>query len=357
MPNILIAASGTGGHIFPALAVAEDLPISWQINWLGVADRLETQLLPKRYPLKTVDIGGLQGNFFKKFFQVCKLLAAIIAVISFIKTRRIQIVFTTGGYIAAPAILAAKFCGIKVILHESNAFPGLVTRCLGRFCDFVAIGFPSAAEYLPKCRTVLTGTPARKSFRKKQSLPNWVPSGLGPLIVVVGGSQGALGLNQMVRSIYKLLLEKGCRIVHLTGMQDLECKSISHSNLVVKKFTNDVPGLLQNADIAISRAGAGIITELSISSTPAIFVPYPFAADDHQYFNAVYAAENGAAVIVHQENNQQKVLLKTLFRLLDRRLSNNSKGEDLLNQMKKGMQNIADTESHIKLLSIIIEAL
>ena len=354
MPRILIAASGTGGHIFPALAVAESLPKNWHIYWLGVPNRLETKILPDEYELTTVSMGGLQGNFFNKVFQICKLFLVIKSVINLIKARRIQIIFTTGGYIAAPAILAAKYCGIKVILHESNAYPGRVTRVMGRFCDLVAIGFSSAAKYLSQCKIVLTGIPIRRSFRVPQTLPDWVPLGIGPLIVVIGGSQGAVGLNQMVRSSYKHLLEEGCRIVHLTGEKDLEPNIFSHPNLVVKSFTNDIPALLQHSDIAVSRAGAGILSELSFSSTPAILVPYPFASDDHQTFNAIHLVENGAAVLIHEQANQQTILIKTLSRILKRRLSNNEKEEDFLNNMKEGIQKIAIEDSDEKLLDTIL---
>tara|TARA_Y100001968_G_scaffold51762_1_gene42738 strand:+ start:51399 stop:52472 length:1074 start_codon:yes stop_codon:yes gene_type:complete len=357
MPNILIAASGTGGHIFPALAVADSLPNTWKISWLGVPDRLETQLIPEHYQLTTVVVGGLQGNFLNKFFQIYRFIVAIKSVIALFKERDIQIAFTTGGYIAAPVILAAKLYGIKVILHESNVFPGKVTRFMGRFCDLVAIGFPAADKFLPKCKTVCTGTPIRQLFRDLQPLPAWVPSGRGPLIVVIGGSQGSIGLNYMVRGVYKFLLAQGCRIVHLIGGNDLELTSISDKNLVVKQFTNDMPALLQHADLAISRAGAGIISELSICSTPAILVPFPFASDDHQTSNALYAAENGAAVIMHEGHDQEQTLIKILSRLLKSRLSDNCNGEDLLSYMRKGMKTIATSDSHLKLREIISHAL
>tara|TARA_Y100001968_G_scaffold154331_1_gene140975 strand:+ start:149 stop:1222 length:1074 start_codon:yes stop_codon:yes gene_type:complete len=357
MPRILIAASGTGGHIFPALAVAESLPMNWEIDWLGVPERLENKILPKDYDLTTLPLGGLQGNFFKKIVQIFRLLLAVKSVIALIKGRGIQIVFTTGGYIAAPAILAAKYCGIKVILHESNVLPGRVTRYIGRFCDVVAIGFPSSLQYLSQCKTILTGTPIRKPFEISQPLPSWIPSGNGPLIVVIGGSQGAVGLNQMVRAVYSFLLGNGCRVVHLTGEKDFMSTSMRHPNLIVKGFTDDMPGLLQHSDLAISRAGSGTISELSISSTPAILVPYPFASDDHQSFNALYAAENGAAVIIHQGANQENTLIQALSRLLNKRLSENMNNEDLLNKMKKGMQNIAIKDSTEKVLNIILQTL
>ena len=357
MPKILIAASGTGGHIFPALAVADSLPESWEVFWLGVPDRLETRIVPISYQLQTVQVGGLQGNIGLKIIQLFKLLIATKFVISFIKRKDIQVVFTTGGYIAAPAILAAKFCGIKSILHESNAFPGKVTRLLGPFCEVVALGWPVVENYLNQCKTVVTGTPVRKSFYQQQPLPEWVPHGLGSLVVVIGGSQGAIGLNRLARTSFQSLLDMGCRVVHLTGNNDKNYSGINDQNVIEKPFTNEIPGLFQHADLVISRAGAGIINELAICGTPAVLIPYPFASDNHQEFNASYAAQNGAAVIVHQQNKNQFTLITVIDRLLRNRRSSSIKDDDLLALMQKGMKGIFIRDSEKKLIELIINSL
>ena len=353
MSRLLIAASGTGGHIFPALAVAEDLPLSWEVYWLGVPDRLETQIVPDRYHLSTIDVGGLQGNFLEKLLKLIKLILAIKFVISLLKEKDIQILFTTGGYIAAPSILAAKILGVKVVLHESNALPGRVTRLLGRFCDLVALGLPDSSKYLARSRTVVTGTPVRKDFLVKQPLPNWVPIGTGPLLLVIGGSQGALGLNRMIRFVLPYLLENDCRVVHLTGHHYQELSNIEHHNLVTRAFSNEMPGLIQNADLVLSRAGAGTISELAICGTPAVLVPYPSAKDDHQTMNALCAAKFGAAVIVHEHQPTHRGLYEVLDRLLNSRLSGFDDSQQLLKKMKKGMEVMAITEAEKKLINIL----
>ena len=150
MSRLLIAASGTGGHLFPALAVAEALPSSWEIIWLGVPNRLETEVLPKHFHLETIKAGGLQGRGLRKLFQFFQLLFATLKVRKLTRSAGIDVVFTTGGYIAAPAILGAIWCGIPVIIHESNAFPGKVTRLMGRFCNVVAIGQPQSTKQQPQ---------------------------------------------------------------------------------------------------------------------------------------------------------------------------------------------------------------
>ena len=346
MTRLLIAASGTGGHLFPALAVAEALPESWQVRWLGVPDRLETQLVPESIPLTTVRAGGLQGRGLNKLIQLIRLIGAIGSVRQLIRQERIQVVFTTGGYIAAPAIVAARWCGVPAVLHEANAIPGRVTRLMARFCRAVAVGLPVASDRIPGHRPLLTGMPVRTAFLQSQPLPDWVPISDGPLLVVIGGSQGAVGLNRMVRAVVPELLEQGCRIVHLTGRNDPEVGQLQHPNLVERPFSDEIPGLLQHADLAVSRAGAGSLSELAICRTPSILVPFPQAVDGHQEANAACAARTGGAVIVHQHAPNETALRDTIVRLLG------ADGE-LLKQMRTGMEELAVWDADQRLVDLL----
>ena len=346
MTRLLIAASGTGGHLFPALAVAEALPDSWQVRWLGVPDRLETQLVPESIPLTTVRAGGLQGRGLNKVIQLIRLIGAIGSVRQLIRQERIQVVFTTGGYIAAPAIVAARWCGVPAVLHEANAIPGRVTRLMARFCRAVAVGLPVASNRIPGHRPQLTGMPVRTAFLQSQPLPDWVPISDGPLLVVIGGSQGAVGLNRMVRAVVPELLEQGCWIVHLTGRNDPEVGQLQHPNLVERPFSDEIPGLLQHADLAVSRAGAGSLSELAICRTPSILIPFPQAADGHQEANAACAARTGGAVIVHQHAPNETALRDTIVRLLG------ADGE-LLKQMRTGMEELAVWDADQRLVDLL----
>lgn len=341
MPRLLIAASGTGGHLFPALAVADRLPQAWSVRWLGVPDRLERQLVPARYPLFTVRAGGLQGRGLRKLQQLLRLLFSTVPVMQLIRRDGCRVVFTTGGYIAAPAILAARLCGKPVVLHESNAVPGQVTRLLGRFCTRVALGLPQAAERLSGCRPLVTGTPVRQEFLRPAPCPDWVPAGSGPLLLVIGGSQGAVGLNRMLRAVAPALLQQGCRIVHLCGSQDPEQGSVRHPAYVERPFSDEMPALLQNADLAISRAGAGSLCELAVCGTPALLVPFPQAADDHQSANAAAAAAVGAAVIVTQHPPEASGLAQMLWNLLGPRLRGCDPAADPLRRLAAGMERLA----------------
>lgn len=300
--KLLIAASGTGGHVFPAIATAEHLT-NYSIEWLGVPDRLETELVPKQYPLHTVRMGGFQGpmglgslRLFGQFVQ------ATIKVRKRLQQGQFQGVFTTGGYIAAPAILAARSLGLPAVLHESNALPGKVTRWLSPWCSLVALGFEAAIEHLPKAKTAVVGTPVRSQFIHTTQLPETVniPEDV-PLIVVVGGSQGAVAVNQLVRSAAPAWLERGAWIVHQTGTNDPNADQLEHPHYIHQPFFDPMAGLFRRANLAISRAGAGTLTELAFTHTPSLLIPYPFAAEDHQSYNAA-AFEAAKASLLCQQN-------------------------------------------------------
>ncbi|MEX0589067.1 MAG: UDP-N-acetylglucosamine--N-acetylmuramyl-(pentapeptide) pyrophosphoryl-undecaprenol N-acetylglucosamine transferase [Cyanobium sp.] len=354
MPRLLIAASGTGGHLFPALAVADAMPAGWSVQWLGVPDRLERQLVPSRYPLHTVRAGGLQGRGLRKLWNLLQLLQATRSVRRLIRREQINAVFTSGGYIAAPAIVAARWCGVPVVLHESNAVPGKVTRLLGRLCSQVAVGLPQAAARLPRCRPVVTGTPVRQAFLEPAPLPAWVPPGPGPLLLVMGGSQGAVGLNQMVRPLLAKLTAAGVRVVHLTGSNDPDAGQSLPAGVVERPFSDDIPGLLQHADLAISRSGAGALSELAVCGTPAILVPYPAAADRHQDVNAAAAAEIGAAVIVWQHPPGEPALERTIWRLLGPRLRGAATAaSDPLGGMASAMEQLAVRDADQRVAALL----
>jgi UDP-N-acetylglucosamine--N-acetylmuramyl-(pentapeptide) pyrophosphoryl-undecaprenol N-acetylglucosamine transferase len=305
--RLLIAASGTGGHLFPALAVAEQLP-DYQIQWLGVPNRLENTLVPDTYPLNIVPVEGFQGGFGIKTIKIgLNFVLAVFQVQKLIKQQKIDAVFTTGGYIAAPAILAARLQNKPAILHESNFIPGKVTRFLSRWCNKIALGFQGTAQYLPQVVTEYVSTPVRSQFLTPQKLDLAIPDD-AILIVVVGGSQGAVALNQLVRKTALSWLEKGAYLVHLTGNNDRDVASLEHPRYIHLPFYENMAGLLQRANLAISRSGAGTLTELAITETPAILIPYPYAAEDHQTYNAQVFVDAGAAVMYPQSELTAEVL-------------------------------------------------
>jgi UDP-N-acetylglucosamine--N-acetylmuramyl-(pentapeptide) pyrophosphoryl-undecaprenol N-acetylglucosamine transferase len=188
---------------------------------------------------------------------------------------------------------------------------------------------------------VVTGTPVRQAFLEPAPLPDWAPKGSGPLLRVKGGSQGAVGLNQMVRPLLAKLTAAGVRVVHLTGSNDPEAGQPLPAGVVELPFSDEIPGLLQHAALAISRSGAGALSELAVCGTPAVLVPYPAAADHHQDVNAAAAAELGAAVIVWQHGPAEPALERSLWRLLGPRLRGAAAACDPLKQMSTAMGELA----------------
>ncbi|HEY9750926.1 MAG TPA: undecaprenyldiphospho-muramoylpentapeptide beta-N-acetylglucosaminyltransferase [Allocoleopsis sp.] len=345
--RLLIAASGTGGHLFPAIAVAEQLP-DYKIEWLGVPNRLETQLVPAQYPLRTIPVEGFQQRLGLGTLKILfRLIRSISQVRRLLKQGNFHGVLTTGGYIAGPSIIAARSLGLPVILHESNALPGKVTRWFSPWCTAVALGFESAAQYLPKARNVYVGTPVRSQFRAATDQPLHdlpVPAD-APLIVVVGGSQGAVAVNRLVRQCAPAWLEAGAWIVHLTGDSDPDAQSLQHPHYFALPFYDNMAGLFQRATLAISRAGAGSLTELAMTGTPSILIPYPFAAEDHQAHNAAIFAAVGAAQVYRQADLTPELLETKVLELL--------RSPQTLQDMTAKTESLAVTDSAEQLAALV----
>jgi UDP-N-acetylglucosamine--N-acetylmuramyl-(pentapeptide) pyrophosphoryl-undecaprenol N-acetylglucosamine transferase len=346
--KLLIAASGTGGHLFPAIALAQKLP-EYEIEWLGVPNRLETQLVPQQYPLHTIAVEGFQqGLGIASLLTLGKLISAIFQVRRLLKQGNFQGVFTTGGYIAGPAVIAARSLGLPVVFHESNALPGKVTRFFGPWCTVVALGFDVATKYLPRAKNVCVGTPVRSQFLDAGSaeLDLAIPENV-PLIVVFGGSQGAVAVNKLVRQSAPAWFDAGAYIVHLTGNSDPDVGSLQHPQYIELPFYDNMAALLQRANLAISRSGAGSLTELAVCGTPAILIPYPFAAEDHQSYNAEVFTKADAALSFKQSDLTAELLQTQVLNLL--------RSPDELTKMAENAKAIAVPDSADKLASLLRE--
>ncbi|WP_413174195.1 undecaprenyldiphospho-muramoylpentapeptide beta-N-acetylglucosaminyltransferase [Anabaena azotica] len=347
--KLLIAASGTGGHLFPAIALAEKLP-EYKIEWLGVPNRLETQLVPEQYPLNIIAVEGFQQGLSLSSVRILfKLMGSILEVRRILKQGNFQGLFTTGGYIAGPAVIAARSLGLPVVFHESNALPGKVTRFFGPWCSAVAVGFAAASKYLPRAKTVCVGTPVRSQFLDTavdNALDLPIPNGV-PLIVVFGGSQGAVAVNKLVRQSAQAWFDAGAYVVHLTGDNDPDAANLQHPQYIVLPFYDNMAALLRRANLAISRSGAGSLTELAVCGTPAILIPYPFAAEDHQSYNAAVFTDVGAALTFKQSELTPEILQQRVLDLLQ------SSAE--LAKMGENAKAIAFPDSADKLAALVRE--
>ena len=337
--NLLVAASGTGGHIFPALAVCKNLEEYWNIHWLGVRKRLDANFVPHKYDLSTLNINTPKKNIFI-VFQYLDILMSTFNIIRILKAKKINLVFTTGGYISAPTIIAAKILRIPVIIHESNLIPGIVTKYFGFLCNYVFTGFKETNSYLKHCKTIFTGTPLREQFYKNNLLPEWVPKGAGPLLVDMGGSQGAKAINEILYESLEFLVRENFRIVHIIGENNKKVFNIKSSkNYVQIKFTHEIAALIQNCDLVISRSGSGTINELIQAGKPSILIPYPYSKNNHQEKNAMILAKIGGSVLINQNKLSKEFFEETLKRIFKSKIKNGKYIYEILDLMKKNMEN------------------
>ncbi len=352
--NLLVAASGTGGHIFPALTIVDNLDRNWKINWLGIKNRCEINLIPKKYNLFTLNIDSPQGKNLSLIIQYLAVFIATFQVIRIMINRKIELVFATGGYISVPSILAAKFLNIPIIIHESNLVPGLATKYFGRYCDFVLIGFKETASYLKKCNTVFTGTPIRNQFYIDHDIPSWVPDGNQPLIIIMGGSQGAKVINDVIYNLLDFLTDNNFRLVHILG-ETLDPKFNNKKNkyYIPISFTNEIAALMQNCDLVISRSGSGAINEIIKTKSPSILIPYPNAKNNHQEKNALILSSIGCSIIIKQNKNLEINLKKNLQRIFSTESNNSTNQNKILDIMKNNFSEYNSNDPRKKIKKII----
>ena len=275
-------------------------------------------------------------------------------MIRILKKKKINLVFTTGGYISAPTILAAKILKIPVIIHESNLIPGTVTKYFGFLCNFVLIGFRETNLHLKNCKTIFTGTPLREEFYKYNLLPEWVPQGEGPLLVVMGGSQGAKSINEILYESLEFLLKKNFRIVHIIGeCNPLSSKLAKRKNYVQKKFTNQIAALMQNCDLVISRSGSGTINELIHTAKPSILIPYPNSKNNHQEKNAMILSSIGGSILMDQTKISKLTFERSLKRIFQFKLKKEKNQYQILDLMKNNMTNYHSLKSKKEIKELI----
>jgi UDP-N-acetylglucosamine--N-acetylmuramyl-(pentapeptide) pyrophosphoryl-undecaprenol N-acetylglucosamine transferase len=319
MRTLLIMAGGTGGHIFPGLAVAEQVRAAgWQVVWMGARGGMEERLVPRHgYDAAWIRARAARGKgLLQKLLLPANLLYSFWESARHLRRLRPDVVLGMGGYVAFPGGMMASLLGRPLALHEQNAIAGLANRVLAGVCDKVMVGFPKAlrgAEWTgnPVRQEITRITPPEERFRGRS----------GPLrVLVVGGSLGAQALNDTVPRALALLAERP-HVVHQAGEKHLEvlraayAAAGAHGELVA--FIDDMARRYAEADLVICRAGAVTVAELSAGGMASILVPFPYAVDDHQTANARFLAEQGAAILIQQRDLSAERLAE-LLRSLDR---------------------------------------
>ncbi|WP_459990514.1 undecaprenyldiphospho-muramoylpentapeptide beta-N-acetylglucosaminyltransferase [Methylosoma difficile] len=303
--SIVIMAGGTGGHIFPALAVAQHLSAEgWQVSWLGTQKGLESRVVPENgIDIDWLPVAGLRGKgLLTKVKAVLLLFKACAEARSVLRRRKPDVVLGMGGFVAGPGGLMAKLLGIPLVIHEQNRVPGTTNRLLAKIAKRVLEAFPNS--FSKKVKAECTGNPLRKSFIDKAGLSVEKTTHKGLKILVVGGSQGAQILNEILPDALAHIEE--IIVKHQTGaiMRDQVANRYQDLSVEadVQAFIDDMVAVYQWADLVICRAGAMTVSEVAAMGVPAIFVPLPNAIDDHQNANARFLSEAGACTILQQKD-------------------------------------------------------
>ena len=359
----IIAAAGTGGHINPGIAIANKIKEkenNSEIIFIGTNRGLENDLVPRAgYELKTINAHGLERKLsiqnFKNLYETYKSIGEAKKIIQNFKP---DVLIGTGGYICVPTVIAAKKLGIPVVLHESNAFPGIAVKLFKKKANKILVGFKDAKERLGNRENVIvTGNPIKL---KKQNYTEIqiekIKQELGlkidkPVVLVFGGSQGAQSINRSLIEIIVNKKNKNYQIMWAAGPEQYDkIKSkLNEVNINIDKIENakivpyiyNMEEVMNTADLVVCRSGAMTITEISVVGKPAIFIPFPFATENHQEYNARVLEKVGAAKIILDKDLNSEILGNTINRMV--------KDKEKLKQMGENARKVAipDVENRI----------
>lgn len=350
MKKIVIMAGGTGGHVFPGLAVAEHLKNEgWQVSWLGTAERMEATLVPKYgYEIDFIDIAGVRGNGFKRLLMApLRIIKSILQARQILKKRQVDCVLGMGGFASGPGGIAAWLLGVPVIVHEQNAVAGLTNRILAYFSKRLLMGFSGAFQ---NEKAVLVGNPVRQTLlnlaAKKISEQNKTVK-----LLIVGGSLGAKVLNDLLPEVLTRFDCSQINVIHQSGKGHYQKLLAQYQkvnlHVEVQEFIDDMEKSYDWADVVICRAGALTVSEVAVIGLPAIFVPLPHAVDDHQTKNALQLVEQGGAVLIPQNELNADKLSDYLSAFIQNRA--------LLEEMSRKSKETAITDATQRVASICNE--
>ncbi|MFH7321570.1 undecaprenyldiphospho-muramoylpentapeptide beta-N-acetylglucosaminyltransferase [Desulfurivibrio sp. D14AmB] len=328
--RLVITGGGTGGHLFPGIAVADavlsGLPGS-EVLFIGTGREIDRKALAdKPYRQATLTGSGLKGISWRgRLASLARLPVGLWQAWRLLRGFKPDLVLGVGGYVTGPVLLAARLMGITTGIHEQNSVPGLANRLLGRFVDLVFLSLPGSEGGFPPAKIRLVGNPLRPELlaaAQKMEMAS-PPSGEGdPVLLVLGGSQGARRVNRLVLEAVAELVREGqkLRVVHQTGSLDLALVQQGYREMGVaarvEPFITEMAAVYAGADLVVSRAGATTLAELALFGKPALLIPYPYAADDHQRHNAEIMARQGAARVLKEAELSGAELAAELRNLL-----------------------------------------
>lgn len=358
--RIVIAGGGTGGHLFPGIAIAEEFikrDKQTEVLFIGTQKGIESKILGQvGYELRTIDVEGIKGRggkaLVKGFYQIPQSMWQSRRAL---KSFRPQIVIGVGGYASGPAVLAAYFMGIPTAIAEQNAVPGITNRILGRFADKIFITYAQTAMSFSSSRVLLSGNPVRDAFTGVRDMPKEEKE--FRYLLIFGGSQGAKAINKSVVEMLPELqkMKTKVRVLHQTGAREVESVREAYGHYEIQAdvtpFIVDMAGAYRQADLIICRAGATSLAEITAAGKAPVLIPFPWATNDHQTKNAQAMADAGAAIMIKEKDlNGNK-----LFEVVEELLRDGKKVQQLEeNSAKLGNINAAATivDACIKLMAV-----
>lgn len=332
--KVIMTGGGTGGHIYPAIAIADKIKERYpdsEIMFVGTEKGLESRLVPENgYPIEFIEVAGFnRKNLIKNVEVLKKLMDGSKQSKKIMKEYKPDIVIGTGGYVCGPVVRAAAKAGAKTYIHEQNAFPGVTNKMLEGYVEKVFLGFGEAGEYFKKPeKHIMAGNPVRKVFFEAKKETSREKLGFAQddfVLLVFGGSQGAGRINKAMMSVIETLNGmKGVQVCMATGtryydaiMQELvNEKGLELSdNIHIMEYISNMDEYLSAADLVVSRSGALTVAEATVCGKAAIFIPFPYATGNHQYFNAKAVTDKGGAIIIEEENLTDEKLVAEILKL------------------------------------------
>jgi UDP-N-acetylglucosamine--N-acetylmuramyl-(pentapeptide) pyrophosphoryl-undecaprenol N-acetylglucosamine transferase len=356
--RILISGGGTGGHIFPALSIANALRrrVNAEILFVGAEDRMEMEKVPAAgYKIVGLPVAGFnRSQLFKNVGVLIKLYRSMIKARRIVADFKPDIAIGVGGYASGPTLKAAQRAGIPTLIQEQNSYAGVTNKMLANGAKAICVAYDNMQRFFPADKIIKTGNPVRKDLLTVNQTPGEARSSFGlaadkPTVLVVGGSLGARTLNESMEQGVRSLCDAGLQVIWQTGKYFGNRGKEAAKGLkgvVVTEFITDMAKAYQAASIVVSRAGAGSISELELLAKPVILVPSPNVAEDHQTKNALALSERGAAVLVTDADAREQ-LVKTIISL--------SADRKRLATMSEAISKMAMTDSDEKITDRVLE--
>lgn len=334
--KVLLAGGGTGGHIYPAVTIARGLQArvpDCEILFVGTQQGLEKDIIPKEgFPFRTIDVQGMQRKWgWDTLRTIGKLFKALEQSRRILREFQPDVVVGTGGYVCGPVVLMASLLRIPAAIQEQNVIPGMTNKILSRFVKLVLVGFAEAARYFPPgIKIAAPGNPVRPDIINAERDGGLRAFGLNPhkrTILVAGGSRGARTINEAMLQVYRDFADdKDVQILHVTGNSEYEAlkaktkeDGISFQkggNIILVPYLYNMPEALAAADMIVYRAGAVGLAEIAVRGLPAVLIPYPYAAENHQEYNARLVEQKGAAAVITDKELTGELLSQTIRHLL-----------------------------------------